>query len=406
MTAPRSRRFACTAPWALAGTSLLSSACFSVPMIELDTEGASDGAGSGTASAISATQGDGPDDGPDDGPGDDPDDDPDDGPDDGPGDGPDDGPSDGPGDGTTSTGGMGSTGDGMSETGDDTAGDESTTGPAVPCDALINQCVPPVPDDWTGPVVGADLEAGSPLPPCGGNFPTEVGSYHTGLNVPASDCDCDCDSPTGFSCDAGTVTRHSLASCAGTETTINLDANICVATNWSGWFDMTSDPPTGGSCNPTLSETIPETSWTTDARICAGTDTGDACPGDGICVPNSGDPFSPDICIARAGDVPCPAGAYINRTLLHADLDDTRECTTCTCGDVTGNCNGLVNLYSGANCNGLVGGVGGPNCNSAGGNTVLSTRFTTPNPIVSCEPQGGEFQGDAVETEPLTICCL
>ena len=108
----------------------------------------------------------------------------------------------------------------------------------------------------------------------------------------------------------------------------------------------------------------------------------------------------------RAGDNPCPAGAYVNRTVFYADVTDTRSCTNCWCSDIEGTCNGLVNLYSNAGCAGLVGGVGGPNCNSAGGNQVLSTRFTASNPIVSCNPQGGALQGAATESGPLTVCCL
>ena len=77
---------------------------------------------------------------------------------------------------------------------------------------------------------------------------------------------------------------------------------------------------------------LPATSWTGAAIGCAPEAAleRDGCANDEVCAPE------PDgegtLCVYREGEHACPDGDYDDRRVYFTELDDTRNCSACSCG--------------------------------------------------------------------------
>jgi hypothetical protein len=155
------------------------------------------------------------------------------------------------------------------------------------------------------------------------------------------------------------------------------------------------------SCPANGPENVPELEWGLNAKSCKG--TLDACSG-GQCVPSTGAPYA-DACVWAEGDTTCPGG-FSDRYLFHADVDDTRGCSECTCGKPTGTCGGSITLTDG--CGNLPLAYGsvtpGGACKDIG-NTIPKGAKYSPEIDAECEASGGEAEGEATPTGTITFCC-
>ncbi len=206
-------------------------------------------------------------------------------------------------------------------------------------------CTPSPPDGWSGPL---EVYSG-PTPPaaCSPNFegPVFVGGT-AAVGGPAT-CGCTCGGSAGVGCAAVDVPFFSGLTCpmggacaqetfAPAVCTHNDAASQCDAGTTSMIIPLSA--ATGGMCLPVPTKTVPPPTWGVDVRACVSGLAGQAsdCAAGEVCSYLPLPPFV-DVCIAEMGVVAaCPPGRYSSRRIYTQSFDDSRDCSACTCGPVTG----------------------------------------------------------------------
>jgi hypothetical protein len=150
--------------------------------------------------------------------------------------------------------------------------------------------------------------------------------------------------------------------------------------------------------------------WGVDGRACAPTVTLAQvdCKSGSVCAPAPAAPYGAQLCIVQAGDVGCPSGPYTNRNTLYAGVDDTRGCSSCTCGTPTGgSCVASFSAYpsSDGSCSGQPDIYDAP-VKCAGVNDPADLRLTITTSSASCTPSPVSPTGSVSPMGPTTVCCL
>jgi hypothetical protein len=291
-----------------------------------------------------------------------------------------------------SSGGSGSSGSGSGSGSDAGATDADAT------DAGLCTCTPQPPAGWTLVVLSA---SGAP---CTGAWSGQATTLHDGISAPTPTCGCNCGAPTGVAC-----TVEMEQNCVvGTPT--KLASGTCVSAP-GGQGDFPGGPNGGvygasdGSCAPQNTSNVPPVTWTSTLTACNAT----APIGVGSC--GSGDTCAPavpagfQLCATQAGEVACPFGTQRTE---YTDANDTRACSTCTCGAPQAvQCGGPIVTYTSSDCSGTS--VPLPSQNYGPCTTLFGGKsFEYQQAIVSgsCSPSGGVASGAATPSETVTLCCL
>lgn len=294
----------------------------------------------------------------------------------------------------------------------DAAGDAIQPPPS--CSGVF-ACVPAVPAGWSGPL---ELYSGTAPPPmCSTDF-TEGMDAHDGLQAPAATCGCACGA-SATTCQPPKMTFSNAATCGS--------AVACAATVLTPGACMTLDETgqcpgatilditlaagtfTTGSCTAQPSRNVPSSTWGTQARGCISTASPEQadCGSGKICAPAPGTGFDAKLCISHSGDVLCPGGGYGVKHLFYTSVDDTRDCTACTCGNPTGgSCDFSVAAYPTQNqqCSGNPI-TYGPGTQCAGVDQPADFRLTLTPTDGSCAAGTSTATGTAVAAGPVTVCC-
>jgi hypothetical protein len=300
------------------------------------------------------------------------------------------------------------TGSTTEDTGDaeDTADTEDTEDDDRFACAEEETCTPPAPAGWSGPSV---IHRGDDPPSdCPGEFPLEAFVAHDQLVADDPACGCSCGNASGFSC--STTARENGTSCIALQFagTWPVPGDGCVSINTNATA-MRSDPAilntTNASCPPQANVNIPSPYFVTTVKGCNPPRTPTRCEDAGLCLPAAMEPYG-EMCVYTEGDVACPAGPYTERSVAYTSIEDTRECSDCTCGTPTGTCGGLVRYVSACSGDfiGLYATTAPGACTTM--NTSPSAVSYAPEPQVSCMPSGGQAQGEANPAAPITVCCL
>jgi hypothetical protein len=268
-------------------------------------------------------------------------------------------------------------------------------------------CAPAAPAGFEGPVA---LVRGAPdvEPTCGGAFPEEVVAGGLGsLDAEPPACAaCTCGTPD-IAC-AAALSWFADAACGTELDAIEVASGGCVELS-SGDVAAaiaSSATPTG-SCTATGGQPEHEpATFETSAKLCAAP-LGAGCTG-GVCVTRPDAPFDAQLCVYRSGVGDCSAaGPFTVALEMHGSVDDQRECTPCTCGAITGaTCAGTTTIYrNNASCNGTsVVLAHDDGCASA--ESIRSYETALAPSGGSCAADGGDAEGDAFATDPITLCCL
>lgn len=319
----------------------------------------------------------------------------------------------------------GTTGDGDSSTGliDDS---ESTGGPPA-CDLATHRCIGPAPEGWNGPVEMATGPADAPLVACADPSDAAAITAFADLSAPPALCGCDCGTPQGAECDAVTTIAYYPNPLTGPFAGMhpsNSNVNDCNYPGW--WFDLedvslveaagetpsrwiaTAPEVIGGSCSASAEVEIPVASFATRIQACGlVAERVDVCEDDGICVPQSAAPFEAPACIWQTGAQECPMDSeYSVRTVWSTDVDDDRGCSACGCGNPTDqSCDdATAYVWTGFSSHEIAAdGV----CRYIGDSgDVTAVSFSAGNPSGgTCQESGGDPQGGATATGPITTCC-
>jgi hypothetical protein len=282
-------------------------------------------------------------------------------------------------------------------------------------------CVDLAPDGWDGPVAyfeGPDLAA---LPSCAAPFGGLAVELFDELTADPAVCTaCSCGGAGGVECSSPTVRFYESSNCfGGFSSDFDLGAadECIVFPNGTGAYGAESDPVTPvagtGECPAAGGDAmLGEPAWGVQLRACEAPPATVAC-GDGqVCVPTPGAPFAPGLCVHRPGDVACPAGPYDQRRLRYAGVDDGRGCSDCDCGDpFGGSCTAEILLSYTSTCTDdylhlINPGSGG--CTTLFGETPNSGMLLVDG-VDGAEcmptPEGGQAEGEALPSEPVTFCC-
>jgi len=317
----------------------------------------------------------------------------------------------------------------------------SSSASGMPCGTGNSVCVPEAPSGWSGYFT---LYDGPPAmaPGCPTLFPLQSYSGHGGLAAPAAICSpCTCGPPTGQSCTVGTfqgvgplfVTNKTCAqfmmgpacglsrtviadgSCvitspipAGLNTCGDLVNNQCPGGNQPCNVGAAVGPAqaSGGACpaspqNPSK----PPATWTTLGRACGYQGSTLGCAGGQMCLPATSAPYRPGICVSRAGNFPCPP-EFPNKHLYHDGFTDTRTCSPCTCGPVTGDCSAMISLYNDSQCaTQPIASIPAGGCADLTGNPGVLARKAVAQLTGSCAAIPAQPSGGVVGENPVTYCC-
>ena len=296
---------------------------------------------------------------------------------------------------------------------DDPSGETETTGPAA-CGAG-NVCAPETPAGWAGPVVWAETATEDPQPACPAAYGELAFNAFDDLQAPPAECTCECGEASGANCAPLTLELHGTdSSCIGApDDTFSISAsgacNSGPASSAGRYWEVGDPGISGGECSPIDSVQVPAAGFSQTSTVCGGASeqTGE-CAGSDTCVATPPEGFESRLCVWQEGDLECPAGGYEDRFVRHADFDDGRNCTTCTCGDPDGDCAATVRLWTSDSCSPTSAGnvLVGAGCTASVGSTQGASAVNLVVEDASCAPSGGVPTGEAEPDEPYTLCCM
>jgi len=273
---------------------------------------------------------------------------------------------------------------------------------------------------WLGPAGEA--------PECPDRAPVRVFDGIDGIQDGPLNCPpCSCSQPT---CNFPEGVIAGSGTCAGVGNTTPFPA----PSSWDGSCtspgvvssselgSVTISPVTQEPCEPiTQAPEKPEgpPSFTAAVLGCAGKELDGVCPDPGsMCLPSAEPPpLGFRQCIMYLGpddgsELQCPPD-YPEQHTFYADVEDTRECSECTCTQtVPSDCAAWVTTYEGGACDpgsllstSLV--ESGDICSGIPtGSTLRSISATwQTNTPGACEASGGETIGEAKVTGARRFCC-
>jgi hypothetical protein len=265
----------------------------------------------------------------------------------------------------------------------------------------VGTCLDAPPDGWLGPT--AVLTGTGSIPACPAALPTTLALGHTMLAADPATCGCGCD-PVPGSCGEITLSVDQVGATCDMGTDLLLEEGVCVdALSTAASITVAhAAAPDAGSCQTNSFMEVTPPAWLDHLRVCATDDPG-TCDGDGVCLPAMADA---DVCILRAGDVPCPAGAYSARTVVYGDYLDGRDCSDCGCNVQSAVCQ--IEIRQSSDCTGapeVTWTTSTAHCDAFA--VPVGESFTAVHETVdNCSGVGGDPIGAVMPIDPTTLCCV
>lgn len=292
----------------------------------------------------------------------------------------------------------------------------AVTLPTAPCSPK-QDCVPGA-QGWKGPMAFWEGEAGAldapPDCPSGYAKPKDL---HRELIAPASACKCTCTAQDQVCDGSATLRIFSDKSCATACATTTLKACGAVSgcTGSQGSVSTDIGAPSGGTCRATTSKP-PEPTWKYDARLCPPSGASSCDADDEVCAPTPEYPYLTQLCVMRvisAGSPPpnCPADYPNPSPPLYTEVADSRDCSECSCGAVTGgSCEGKLVMSAGGSCDGKFEDTLGNGCTSfnLGAGDIHPSRVGAEYELTpgSCSVASAPRPiGEAVPSGSVTVVC-
>ncbi len=240
---------------------------------------------------------------------------------------------------------------------------------------------------------------------------------------------CTCGGPQGGSCSLPKVECWAAsAGCAGNaiDVTATFSDGMChKPTNQLGQLGF---PPalscqmTGqgqlinaGACPPSAVDFPNKATWNNQLNVCVSDNKFGGCGAGKACIRKGQGDAGERLCIRKNGTANvCPAG-WANITQAYQAGTDTRSCTACQCGNPNNaTCNGGdMTFFDADNC-GAAGNDPPKTFNATNGCTDVSNLLdfnswsasaTVPVPSGTCQPGGGQPQGQVTTNNAVVFCC-
>lgn len=231
---------------------------------------------------------------------------------------------------------------------------------------------------WRGPAALYEGPAGMPVPDCPTGY-QPLATASGSLRAPPAVCSCTC-VPSEEQCASTDGNFYSDQACGSLCADVPAQGDCEPlppggACSSIGSFRAVAPVPSG-TCTPSVTRSLPATSFDRTALLCGWSETPDVgagCAASQQCLATPAAPFGTSLCIYHVGDpapATCPAGSpFVNYHVYYADKSDSRDCGPCTCtpSPVGGSCDGQISIYTDAVC------IGAP---------AATYAFPTP----SCQP--------------------
>lgn len=272
-------------------------------------------------------------------------------------------------------------------------------------------CVPPATNGWS--FVAFDPTG---RPACPGTLtPKTLDVDPTDLTSPAV-CGCSCTLGTSPSCENGTITVKGGPDDTCDVGPLFVPASGGACTPFMGAYQVTAFAQatgpgvSGGACTADPTQSIPSTG-ASQGETCGGESAfGAGCSGGQVCA-LSPSPFQ--ACVHHGGQQTCVAGSGYTQAFTVGTLQDTRGCSTCTCGATpTGTCGTATwTLYTNATCGTVASQVVANGVCSAtsatAGETAAAGVFAASVENVTCGQPSAmpSSTGSVMLTAGDTICC-
>ncbi len=305
----------------------------------------------------------------------------------------------------TETGGGDAQPDVKGDAGIDVVNDVVTdvvTDVSTPCNTTTSVCVPDVPSGWAWAVYDPDAR-----PACSTGYATPH-DVEEGLDAGSAICVCGC-TTNAPSCATGnlTITAGTNNTCNNITSQTGSAAAGCNSLNqfstFGASFSVTPPAPSGGSCSPDASATLPPIGFAHQGRTCglSGTPAG-GCDAGAVCVPDPA-PFA--MCVSMAGSNACPAG-FPTQHVIGTAWNDTRGCGGCGCTFDAGACTGSASFYTNGGCTAGTSTINANGtCSNINGNHTWRAYTYTPATTASCAGTTASADGGVAFSDLTTVCC-
>jgi hypothetical protein len=291
--------------------------------------------------------------------------------------------------------------DGSSGPAGSSDGADSSSGEVGECGAE-GQCGAPAPIGWFGPAIFARVLDVAPPPDCPAAFGAAGPTVLEGWNDPGpAVCECECSLSADLAC-SSSVYSYSNASCSqgGYYSPVTTG---CTNFDISGGVYFYSYVQNFPTCMQQSNDFLPPAQWDASIRSCKlEAEPTVACGDGGVCLPIVPEGFEPAMCIYADGDQACPPGAYSNKLSFFSNYEDTRACSSCSCGAAPSTCQPMQ-VYEQPDCEGLPVTEVMPNgsCTPATGASVAQAIDESSCPVTSA----AEPMGAIAPIGPFTFCC-
>jgi hypothetical protein len=270
-------------------------------------------------------------------------------------------------------------------------------------------CVGAPPANWSQP---QELWQGNGSPPaCTTDFGNAVFDGNAGPVVDPGCSACACATSTA-TCTVGVHVNDNNGCGGGACLSDALTNGACKAIATCGSStphqQIDSPAPQNAACAPS-GGALQSAGWSAAGRACSTAYTAmqGGCGAGQLSVPVPAAPFGSGLCIAASGAQVCTDPSYMVAHVYYSGISDSRQCTQCTCGGVSGDscAAGSVVLYSDGNCGTSVQtDATGDSCANRIG--FASMKLTGADYTGgTCSPIGGTEIGSAMPTGPTTYCC-
>ena len=294
----------------------------------------------------------------------------------------------------------------MTDASTDAVDTTATTGDPIGMCATDETCIAAAPRGWIGPFVHAPIPVGRDMPPCPEAVPEPGPTVYAGFHAPGPTiCGCACEPHERSDCYALLYTHDTFA-CSDFGYDNVSPTKSCTNFALDGFFELDSfGYGSDGSCDALASVSIPPIEF--DARIhgCGISPAATMCAADRVCAPVPPDGFESAWCIAREGEHDCPDPDASVREVVWTGVEDTRACTSCTCGFVGTSCADLVvDIYGGPDCGGVPvqsAAANGTCTYGIGQSLVIRSDARNPCPVAEASMPTGA----TTPVGPITFCC-
>jgi hypothetical protein len=274
------------------------------------------------------------------------------------------------------------------------------------CNLQTSVCVPDLPSGWAFTIYDPDTR-----PACATGYGAQT-DVEEGIDAGAAVCTCGC-TTTNPDCHTGKlgITGGNNGGCNNFTNQTDVATAGCntltqFTTTNGNQVSTTPPAPSGGSCTPSGTQTIPAVGYGHQGRTCAfeAGAPGGGCTTGQVCLPSPG---TFDTCVSQAGNVACPADAgYPTQHVIGSSITDTRGCTTCGCAFDAGSCGGTVTLWTDTGCaNNSTPIAATGTCTNVNGNRTWKGYSYVASTTASCSGTPVAADGGVVFADVTTVCC-